>query len=326
MTKGGHAAMGLRKATIRHLKKRIVVQVSVLAHRLGRDKRGGAEFKTTGRLTYFEDFKPGTNPAKGGFEVASNIFRIGLIVAIFSLPLNSTAFCPVSFIPGEVSCGEQGEFKWIGLLAQGEGIGPNSQKGISISGGCPPYFWSASGGGYWLENDFTYGEDNIVYTDSEIDCLATITVLDKYGSQLTGYLRAPGEWKLKSEGVCELSGPPTSSNHNSYWHQDSIIIGDRMQVQRAGASWSSSGGYYTQKPNINCPLDCETRCGDGCDECITYDPWLNFDKSEFYEMYYGWPCFGYLKLINSGRYAGKWILGRKCTKVTMLKYYEWECN
>jgi hypothetical protein len=30
------------------------------------------------------------------------------------------------------------------------------QKGVSVSGGCPPDSWSVSGGGYWLENDFTY--------------------------------------------------------------------------------------------------------------------------------------------------------------------------
>jgi hypothetical protein len=109
------------------------------------------------------------------------------------MPVISTAFCPVSFFPGEVTCGEQAEFKWSGPLAQGEEISPNSQKSISVSGGCPPYSWSVSGGGYWLENDFTEGEGNMVYTDNEIDCLATITVLDKYGGQLTGYLRAPGK-------------------------------------------------------------------------------------------------------------------------------------
>jgi hypothetical protein len=268
---------------------------------------------------------------KGGNDVmalrkATNIFRIVIIVAIFSMPVISNAFCPVSFFPGEVTCGEQGEFKWIGPFAQGDGISPNSQKGVSVSGGCPPYSWSVSGTGYWLEKDFTYGEDNIVYTDNEIDCLATLTVLDKYGNQLAGYLRAPGKWKLKSEGICELSGTPTSSNHNSYWHEDSIIVGNQRQVQRAGAGWSSSGGYYTSKPEINCPLDCDTRCGDGCDECIAYDPYLGSDKSQYEELYYGWPCFGYLKLKKSGRYTGKWLVGRKCTKVTMLKYYEWECK
>ena len=35
-------------------------------------------------------------------------------------------------------------------------MSPNSQKGVSVSGGCPPDSWSVSGGGYWLENDFTY--------------------------------------------------------------------------------------------------------------------------------------------------------------------------
>jgi len=46
-----------------HLKKWILVQV-----------RGGAEFKTAGILTYFEDFKRGTNKEVGPkdfFEIAS---------------------------------------------------------------------------------------------------------------------------------------------------------------------------------------------------------------------------------------------------------------
>jgi hypothetical protein len=50
-------------ATRSHLKKRILVQV-----------RGGAEFKTAGILTYFEDFKPGTNKEiglKDFFEITS---------------------------------------------------------------------------------------------------------------------------------------------------------------------------------------------------------------------------------------------------------------
>ena len=247
-------------------------------------------------------------------------------MAILSLPLNSTAFCPVSFIPGEVTCGEQGEFKWIGLLAQGEGIGPNSQKGISISGGCPPYFWSVSGGGYWLENDFTYGEDNIVYTDSEIDCLATITVLDKYGSRLTGYLRAPGKWKLKSEDVCELSGPPTSSNHNSYWHEDYIITGNKKQVQRAGASWRQGVSCREPRPEVNCPGSCEEKCGNGCDECIEYDPWLGQNKQKNEELVYAWPCFGSIVYHDEGECKGKWSKGQICTKVSILKYYEWDCT
>jgi hypothetical protein len=54
-----------------------LVQDSVFASRLRRNKRGGAEFQTGGNLLVFEDLKRGTNPAeKGGrpkdlFEMVS---------------------------------------------------------------------------------------------------------------------------------------------------------------------------------------------------------------------------------------------------------------
>jgi hypothetical protein len=64
------------------LKNRILVQDSVFASRLLRDKRDGVKFKTGGILLYVEDFKRGTNPAeKGGrpkdiFEMAFNRCRL----------------------------------------------------------------------------------------------------------------------------------------------------------------------------------------------------------------------------------------------------------
>ena len=36
--------------------------------------------------------------------------------------------------------------------------------------------------------------------------------------------------------------------------------------------------------------------------------------------------YNFPKLIKSGRYKDKWVVGRKSTKVTMFKYYEWECK
>jgi hypothetical protein len=63
-----------------HLKNRILVQDSVFAWRLRRDRRGGAEFQTAGIRLYVEDLKRDTNPAeKGGrpkdiFEMASSCF------------------------------------------------------------------------------------------------------------------------------------------------------------------------------------------------------------------------------------------------------------
>ena len=183
-----------------------------------------------------------------------------------------------------------------------------------------------SGSGYWLENDFTYGESNTVFTDDRIACSATLTVLDRFGSQLNGYLRAPGKWTLISEGVCELSGLPTSSNHNAYYHEDRIIVGNKMQVQRAGKVWSSGGCCYINKPTIDCPGDCDSRCGSGCEECIAYDPWLGQNKSQYDELVYAWPCFGSLKRITEGRYEGRWEMGKACTRVSLLKYFEWECH
>ena len=104
-------------------------------------------------------------------------------VVLFLSITDQRAFCPVSFFPGDVACDAQGEFGWIGPYHQGATVSPNSQINVSVTGGCPPYTWSLSGSGYWLVNDFTYNEDNTVYTDSDIACSATISVLDRYGSQ-----------------------------------------------------------------------------------------------------------------------------------------------
>ena len=63
-----HPAKSIESRT--HLKNRILVQ-----------DRGGAEFKTGGIRLYVEDFKRGTNPAKGGrpkdiFEMGSSNQRV----------------------------------------------------------------------------------------------------------------------------------------------------------------------------------------------------------------------------------------------------------
>lgn len=237
-----------------------------------------------------------------------------------------TAFCPVSFFPGNVACDAQDEFRWIGPYYQGATVGPNSQVGVSVSGGCPPYTWSLSGNGYWLENDFTYGEDNTVYTDNSIACLSTLIVSDRFGNRLTGYLRAPGKWNLVSQGVCELAGLPTSSNHNSSWHEDYIIAGNKKQVQRIGIPWKSGGSCRAPRPRVNCQSICEEKCGSGCDECIAYDPWLGQNKSQYEELVYAWPCFGSIKYYAEGKCKGKWSKGQLCARVVSLKYYEWQCN
>jgi len=56
-----------------------LVQGSVFAKRLRRDKRGGAGFNTAGIHQYFEDFKRSTNKdvaPKDNFEKASNVYLI----------------------------------------------------------------------------------------------------------------------------------------------------------------------------------------------------------------------------------------------------------
>jgi hypothetical protein len=247
-------------------------------------------------------------------------------VVIFLGITDLKAFCPVSFFPGDVACDPQSDFGWIGPYHQGATVSPNRQINVSVRGGCPPYTWSVSGSGYWLENDFTYAEDNTLYTDNTIGCLATLTVLDRYGNQLSGYLRAPGKWKLISQGICELAGLPTSSNHNSYWHEDYIIIGNKKQVQRTGSPWRSGGSCRTPRPTVNCPGICEEKCAGGCDECIAYDPWLGQDKRQYEELVYAWPCFGSIKYHPEGSCQGKWSKGQLCTRIVALKYFEWQCN
>ncbi|MBW2440980.1 MAG: SprB repeat-containing protein [Deltaproteobacteria bacterium] len=250
------------------------------------------------------------------------VISVVLLLAV----AESGAFCPVSFFPGDVACDAQGEFGWIGPYHQGATVSPNSQINVSVTGGCPPYTWSLSGSGYWLVNDFTYNEDNTVYTDSDIACSATISVLDRYGSQLTGYLRAPGKWTLINQGVCELSGLPTSSSHNSSRHEDYIIVGNKKQVQRIGIPWKSGGTCRTPRPQVNCQSICEEKCGSGCDECIAYDPWLGQDKSRYEELVYAWPCFGAITYYPDGKCQGKWSKGELCARVVSLQYYEWQCN
>lgn len=200
----------------------------------------------------------------------ANIGIIFLFVLCISPP--SIAFCPVSFIPGGVSCIGGEDFKWTLPKYPSDLVNSNSQKIVSISGGCPPYSWSVSGEGYWLENDLTYSPENIVYTDSTIDCLATITVADKFGHRVTGSLRRSGSW-VNIGSRCDVPGPATKHlGYSQYykWQFERVVGRYRQYQTYSTRNYFSGTCLWNEPPCGNQPYSCRPSSNPGM-ECITLE-------------------------------------------------------
>lgn len=215
------------------------------------------------------------------------IIRAGIVIFIIlsCITAISSAFCPVSLIPDNVTCGEEGELKWTGPKHPSDIVDSNSQKSVSIRGGCPPYSWSVRGEGYWLENDLTYTPANIVYTNSTIDCLATITVIDKYGNQVTGGLRKPGRW-VRIGSRCDYPGPATKRLGYDSWYkwQYERVVGKFRQYQTYNSSGYFNGTCLRREPPCgNQTYSCFPQSNPGF-ECITLESTGlidDFDNNEY---------------------------------------------
>jgi hypothetical protein len=142
---------------------------------------------------------------------------------------------------------------------------------VSIGGGCPPFSWSVSGEGYWLENDLTYELENIVYTDSDIDCLAAITVVDKFGNRVTGNLRSPGRW-VRIGSRCDFPGAATRRlgyAHGWGWQYERIV-GNYRQYQVFNANGFAGTCLWREPPCGNQTYSCTPQTNPGI-ECITLE-------------------------------------------------------
>ena len=257
-----------------------------------------------------------------------------IFVSIFGIAATSSAFCPVSFIPEAVTCDGQGELKWSGPNYPGDIVKANSQKSVSISGGCPPYSWSISGEGYWLENDLTHDLGNIVYTDSDIDCLASITVVDKFGNRVTGNLRSPGRW-VRIGSRCDFPGPATKRLGYSSWSkwQYERVVGKYRQYQ---AYWAS-GGFggtclWTEPPCGNQKYSCKSLTNPGS-ECITLESTGlidGYDQNEFPCIWQSPEAWSEAKGTNPNSYctdlgAIGWT-SMICFTSRNIKLEEWRCD
>jgi len=251
------------------------------------------------------------------------------IIALLWLATPSSAFCPVSFIPGNVACEGQAKLKWTGPYHPSDIVNPNSQKSVSIKGGCPPYSWSVNGNGYWLENDLTYDLENILYSDTVADCLASITVIDKYGQQVTGYLRRPGQW-VSLGSICKVPGPPTRElGYYRYagWQYERIE-GGLKQYQSYRFDTFSGTCLWTEPPCGNQGYSCSPKTDPGL-ECITLDWTPGLDRKEY-------PCVWQspeLSEEDNGSYhtyctdlgAMGWT-SMVCIYSKNLTAYEWRCD
>ena len=203
-------------------------------------------------------------------------------IVILGITSSSFAFCPASLVPESINCEGQGNLKWTGpFYSPNDNIVPNGQKAVSIEGGCPPYVWSVNADGYWLENELTYDHENIVYADSVADCAVSITVVDKYGHRVTGYLRRPGQW-VSIGNTCQVPGPPTRElgyNRHTGWQYERIEGGLR-QYQSYRFDTFSGTCLWTEPPCGNQGYSCVPKTDPGL-ECITLDWTPGYDRKEY---------------------------------------------
>ncbi len=72
---------------------------------------------------------------------------------------------------------------------------------ITVIGGCPSFTWEVSGTGFSFASGSTSGRTNTLSADETACGLATITVTDSLGSEVTGYVRSTtGTWAKKETG------------------------------------------------------------------------------------------------------------------------------
>ena len=187
---------------------------------------------------------------------------------------------------------------------------------ITISDGIGPFTWAVSGTGFSLGSATTTGRSNTLNADGTACGSATITVTDVCSDSDTGYVRCTsGQWVLKTDDVCVLSGTGTLiQDYGTYWDYE-FVQGNKKQWQRTSrtvsggitcadleANWSGPPNYYWEK--------CTEQSGvsQSCDGTAT--PCTN--------------CIGItqLPLCTCIESAGPSYI---CYCLFDLKYYEWEC-
>ena len=172
-------------------------------------------------------------------------------------------------------------------------IDRNSSVEIRVIGGFPPYTWEVSGNGFSLSLDETEGLSNALIANSTACGTATITVKDKYGAPVTGYVRCTtGQWSSWSSNRRRVSvacgdnvigdGPPSRV----------IISGKDKWVFGAFA------GYYEQCSDNTCRTWSTPSTPTPAPPCGSpHDCWDGTCTNEnypngFYDIcdYYVWEC------------------------------------
>lgn len=193
-------------------------------------------------------------------------------------------------------------------------IAADSSIYITVDYGCPPFGWAVAGTGFTFGQANTDGRVNRLDASASACGAASITVTDKCGNPVTGYVRCTtGQWVQKTEydNICVLSGTGTSTGtagSSSCWtgadtcmssETFELVQGYRKQTQQTCRSMQHGSRTCENSQSDACSGICDF-CGLDCDNCI--DP-------------------GFASCINDDAPAE----GASCYCIGGLKYYEWEC-
>ncbi len=212
-------------------------------------------------------------------------------------------------------------------------IARNGSGTVAVLGGTGPYSWTVSGTGFTLDHSITVGLSNTLNADNTACGSAEITVTDKCGQTVTGYIRETdnSHWQAQAGEVnqCKLAGGTGS------WYQSGspaplrrrvdVIVGNRKMHVLVNAASSTTGG---------CPgKTCEnanygsgyTKCSDycefkapviGCIECATgYNP-------PGWSVLGPWNCLG-RDIVDCGDDTWQYV---HCAFTERITNFIWVCD
>ena len=209
------------------------------------------------------------------------------VLLLSSSPALGQEGCIVPTIPENV----KGIEKLLALQwdpANPDEIQPNTSAKVMVTGGSPPLAWSVFGTGFSLEK--VQGQDSVDHERSKLlkasatACgTATISVTDKCGDSVTGYVRCTnGQWVLIEDILCgTLDGGACDCHSNYYCTQggyrylDSWLAGNLM-----GTRWHPTGNC-TKYP-------CTPYDRDYC-YCVGFYP-KKYHVGIHYKKKWRWDC------------------------------------
>ena len=251
-------------------------------------------------------------------------------------------YCPFSLIQGNVIW----RFEWD--PNNPDTMNRNDSVTLNVIDGLPPYSWTVSGNGFWLEESETAGLSNILYSDGTVCGSATITVTDSQDAWVEGSVRIPdhGRWQqicYDSANCCYAPGPPTTPwYYSGGWHIAENIRGKYKQTDWMGTNGGGSAAFYDTNGEAESLQKCLDSWSQNCNNsacggtafpvCIDPpDPWLstvNICNQQGVSL----PLVEVLTYANDC-IPGGWIYGlgwshcyyRLCKNIGHTSAHEWVC-